>query len=417
MPTLRKIFFYFFAAIYLVVCPLLILRLLGFVYNPQQGKFIKTGIIYVSTNPPGANVYINDLKTPETTPTMIRDLVPSNYQVSIKLDGYQDWSNTIPVQARKASVLENILLTPPQWTVKLLSYIPFENLQVLGDDNSLLAFNKKNIKDVFLLRLNKTYLDEINSQNDSSLPSKLFPKEFIYSDAIILQTFTVEKSSFFILHILVEAKDKYIWIDTRDKQIHIEDISDLITQEPLRLWWEADDDKIIYVFYKDQINRINLKSKTIFPDIGFKEVPHIKKPDFKISNLRASVPNEGKNLWLIFTSNKIGYWDKEQKLTQWLFKNGADIQQAFWANNTGTVLFKDNHDIFLLDRESFGLPRMQKITTVASGSSFFYSEKTGKLYFIDNKTSKLCTVQILKHQPIIPKTISDTLRLKNKGTT
>ncbi len=416
MPTLRKIFFYIFAAIYLVVCPFLILRLLGFIYNPKESKFIKTGIIYVSTNPPGASVFINELKAPEATPTMIRDLVPNNYKVTIKMDGYHDWVNTIPVQARKASVLENILLTPPQWTIKQLSKISFDNLLPLGDESSLLAFNKQNTKDAYILRLNKTYLDEINPQDDSTLVTKLFPSESIYNNAQIIQLFSIEKSPFFVIHILVETKDKYLWVDTRDKQIHIEDISDLITQEPSKLWWEANDEKIICVYYKEQINRIDLKAKAIFPDIASKDIPQIKKPIFKIPNLNGTINNENKNLWLLFTNNRIGYWDKDQKQTQWVYKNGQHIQQAFWANNAGTILFRDNREIYLIDRENFGESRLQKITSVASESSFYYSEKTGKLYFIDDQQSKLCSVQVLRHQPIIPKTIAEKLKLKNNRT-
>ncbi len=412
MPTLRKIFFYIFAAIYLVVCPLLILRLMGFVYNPQRHQFVKTGIIYVSTNPPGAQVFINENLANETTPTMIRDLTPNDYKVILKLKGYQNWDNIIPVVARKATVLENILLTPPQWLIRPLSPIHFEHIQAVGDESALLMWNKQTIKDLYLLRLNKASSEDNSVQIDSSLVSKLLPEEFIYSEGQIINFFTVPKSPFFIIHILMETKDKYLWIDARDKQIHVEDISDLIPMEPAKLWWEANEEKIIYVYYPTQTNRIDIKAKAIFPDIAAKEIPLSKKSSFKLMNFKGTIGDENKNSLLIFTPTKIGMWDNSQKSLRWLFQKGHNISQAFWANNASNVLFKDNNEVFLLDKEMFGTNRIQKITNIRSDTSFFYNEKTGRIYFIEPQESLLASVQILRQIPLTPQVIADKLRLK-----
>ena len=99
MPHLRRIVFYIFLLIYCIVCPLLILRMKGFVFNPQTHQLVKTGIIYVSTNPPGADVYLNNIKAHETTPTVIRDLLPNNYTLRLEFKDYQLWQNTIPLSA------------------------------------------------------------------------------------------------------------------------------------------------------------------------------------------------------------------------------------------------------------------------------------------------------------------------------
>ena len=222
-----------------------------------------------------------------------------------------------------------------------------------------------------------------------------------------------ESSLFSTKRILVDNKDKYLWIDSKDKQIHIEDISDLITQEPTQLWWEANDDKIIYVYYPNQINRIDIKAKAIYPDISPKSIPTLKKNAFQLTNFKGSIGDEVKNSWLIYTANKSGLWDNSQKSLQWIFQKGRNIQQVFWANNAGTILFRDNNQIFLLDKEILPGARMQKITTIKSGTPFLYSEKTGKIYFIDPQENFLSTVQILQHNPIIPKNISDKLRLKD----
>ncbi len=413
MPYLRKIFFYIFVLIYLVVCPLLILRMKGFVFNPQTYQLVKTGIIYVSTNPPGAQVTINDIKAHETTPTVIRDLLPNNYTIRLELKDYQLWQNTIPVVERKATVLENVLLIPKQWMVKPLSSIPFDNILSLGDGNTLLLWKEQTIKELYLLKLNKSSSDDNSAQADISQVLSVFPPESIYNAAKILRFFIMDKSPFFVLHIIADEKHKYLWVDVREKQIHIEDISDLLPQDPIKLWWEAGDEKNIYAYLNDRVNRIDIKAKAMYPDISLKDIPKNNKdnPTFN-ADIKDKDFDENNNLWLGFNNNKIGLWDIDKKTMQWIYEDGTDIKQAFWANNGNTILFRDGSQAFLIDKRSLGQTKVQKITNIRPDSSIFYSERTGRLYYIEPFNHLLSSIVILRHKPMLPKNIADTLRLK-----
>jgi hypothetical protein len=384
--------------------------MLGFVRNPQTQKMVKTGIIYASTNPPGADIYINDLKAHESTPTVVRDLPPGNYSIRLDLKGYQPWQNTVPVVARKATVLENILLIPQEWSVKILNFLTFDNILALGDGTTLLAWQEKTIKDLYILKLNKEPSDDKNTESEVSLLNAVFPEEFIYSEAQILKFFTVDKSPYFIVQVFIAQKHKYLWVDVRDKQIHIEDVSDLLPQEPLKLWWEPTDERNIYAFYNDHTNRVDIKTKAIYPNITFKDIPLNKTKS--LGAPEASISDENNATWLQWTTHKIGLWDKNQKNTQWIFEDGRDIQQAFWANNSNTVLFRDGTKVFLLDKMSVGQTRLQKIVDVYNDTSIYYSEKTGQLYYIDPKKQYLSMINVVRHKLVLPKRIADTLRLK-----
>jgi hypothetical protein len=409
MGIARKIVFYLFVTIYLTLCPLLILRMLGYVFNPQKPHIVKTGIIYVSTNPPGANVYINNIQTHEQTPTIIRDLTPASYDIRIELKDYEPWQSHIPVVERKATALENILLIPKQWIVKPLSSKPFEKILPLGDGSALLLWKEQTIKDLCLLKLNKALEDTTFA--DMSLVSSVFPEESIYNSGSILNFFTVEKSPFFVIHVILNEKHKYLWIDIRDKQIHIEDISDLLPEEPLRLWWEVGDEKNIYAFYNDHVNRIDIKAKSIYPGIAFKEEPQKNIPSHS-ANIKGRTFDEHSDMWLEFTHKKIGIWDPKLKFMQWIFESGKHIEQAFWINNANAILYRDQHQVFLLNRHTFGPTQTPKVTRVLPNSTIYYSEKTGKLYYIEPDNQLLSAITILKHRPMLPKNIADTLRLK-----
>jgi hypothetical protein len=121
MQFLRKFFFYIFAAVYIIFCPLILLYSFGYIYKPgAEESLVKTGVIYLSTAPGSATVYLKDAQCQEETPTVIRELLPGSYSVKLVLDGYKAWTRTVPVEAEKATVLDKILLLPLQWKAESL---------------------------------------------------------------------------------------------------------------------------------------------------------------------------------------------------------------------------------------------------------------------------------------------------------
>ncbi|MFC1570901.1 PEGA domain-containing protein, partial [Candidatus Omnitrophota bacterium] len=107
MQFFRRIVFYLFVAIYIIICPLLLLYAYGYIYKPGIEKgLLTTGLIYVATAPTGSEIYVNDKKYAKNTPTAIMELLPGEYSIELKLDGYKTWSQTVPVAKEKATVLE-----------------------------------------------------------------------------------------------------------------------------------------------------------------------------------------------------------------------------------------------------------------------------------------------------------------------
>ncbi len=375
MPLLRKVFFYLFALVYLVICPWIILRMLGYDRDPRTHHWVKTGIIYISSNPPGATVFINGRGMPEKTPTIIRDLTPANYKVRMVAAGYEAWESDIPVVDRKATSVENILLIPNEWKIKALNSMPLSKLIPVPGSNYLLVSADDTAKNIFILRLNKDIEDSDNNPklNVSEL-EPLFPEESIYAEGRVMRFFTVEPSPFLVVQLEFGEKQKYLWIDPRDKQVHIEDISDLLPQPPGKLYWEPNDEKNLFAFYPGVVNRINIKAKAIFPNIAEKDIPLDKK-------------------------------------TITVF-NTVAADQIYLINNGNTLLFRKGRDIFLTDQESFGRPRLIKLLRVKDHTDVYFAERTGKLLYIDPDSALLSSMEVLHHKPFIPKPIADTLRLQ-----
>jgi len=459
MPLLRKVVFYIFLAVYGVVCPLLILRMLGFVVAPRTG-FVKTGLIYVSANPPNARVIIDGVAAHETAPTVIRDLTPGEHDITINVQGYVPWHKKVPVTGNKATALDNVLLVPAAWKTRTLTDTDFNTLIALaGNPPSLIVGRGNTVDDIVLMRLNKNIEEE----------DTLFPAQSIYKGARVAGYFTVDKSPFFVIHIVDDNKDKYLWVDPREKQPRAEDITELLIGEPKQLIWEASDEKNVFALQGTTVNRLNIKSRAIYPGImentqalgvmgnavfglmpdgsiihcdydGQNKkttVPQTKdlivlaaqNPDFLsaamrhlgiTADARGITPGHERSLALIWTKNHVGILDYSQQTStderpasvQWIYSRGQNIAQAFWVNNDNNILMRDNGNILLLDKENFGQPRLTQVAEVDGEGMVYYTDKTGQLYYLTPATRRLSWIQIVPHKPFIPTPIADSLLIK-----
>ncbi len=75
---------------------------------PLQPPTPETGSISVSSTPSGASVYL-DGSYKGTTPMTIKEVRADSYTITLKLTGYQDWSQTIRVIAGETAYVSSIL--------------------------------------------------------------------------------------------------------------------------------------------------------------------------------------------------------------------------------------------------------------------------------------------------------------------
>ncbi len=105
----RRLIFYFFILIFVVVTPLTILYATGYSLDWENGKIVRTGAFYLKTAPKAGQVFI-DGKNIGTTPILVDHLLPDQYSIKIEKDGFYPWQKTLPVQSRLTTFAENITL-------------------------------------------------------------------------------------------------------------------------------------------------------------------------------------------------------------------------------------------------------------------------------------------------------------------
>lgn len=106
----RQLLFYIFLSIYLIITPLVILKMLGFIWHPASMRLVKTGLVTVSTIPLDANVLIDGKRAYRKTPTQMRDLAPGEHFIRIEKDGYLDWVGTFTIISNQVTALDSIEL-------------------------------------------------------------------------------------------------------------------------------------------------------------------------------------------------------------------------------------------------------------------------------------------------------------------
>jgi len=360
MLLCRKIFFYIFCLIYLILTPLIIARMLGFAANPLTHRFVKTGLVFVSTNPPDATVFMDGRMIHGGTPVVVRDLTPGKHFIRLQLDGYRDWEKSIPIVGKKATVLDNTLLIPEQWPIQRISHKPYQNL--IAPTAGILVGTNPILKSIDIFRTD-------DKDNPQALP--LFLENSIYAEGRLVRVFHADQSPFILLETILHDKQKFLWVSLKEKPPLIEDITDLFGQIPDHITWRSPDDKNIFAFYPNTIYRINIKTKTIYP----------LTPSAQPADALPVVPS-------------------------------GRIQQSFLINAKNDLLIREGPWIRIYPKADFGVPDSYIITRSRALTNMYFEEKNGKLFYLDDDNLFLYTVEILHNHPLLNIAVPEKLRIK-----
>ena len=109
--TTRRLIFYGFVAVFIIITPLIILFAIGYTYDFRTHKIVQTGGIYLKSTPSAAPITLNG-KSNGTTARLISRLAPGSYKISVTKDGYYSWQKTLAVAPKLVTEARNIYLFP-----------------------------------------------------------------------------------------------------------------------------------------------------------------------------------------------------------------------------------------------------------------------------------------------------------------
>lgn len=340
--------------------------MLGFVINPLTHRLVKTGLVYVSTNPPDATIYIDGRVSHQKTPTALRDLAPGKHFIRIEHSGYIDWERNVPVIGKKATVLANVLLIPQEWPIKRISSQSYQDIFIAADD--ILVATNPVLKNMDVFHTTKGMTENFNEVNTYE-QTPLFSRNSVYASGNLVHLYSLPHSFFILLEGIIKDKHKFLWINLKENPPLIEDISDLFVEIPTQIAWDNSDNGNIFAFYANNIYRINIHEKAIF--------------------LQEAI-NLPESLNLNPTHHPL---------------------MKFLINDKNDLLVREGKWIRVYPKDDFNSPQVYDITKSRPSTNMYFEEKTGELFYLDDDTRSLFVAQILPFHPILNIPIPDALRI------
>ena len=256
MRWFRHLVFGLFVIAFLVVCPLLVLYALGYAVRPgtEQG-FVKTGLVSVATNPPGASVYIENRRYTRQTPAILRGLLPGHYTIKLLLKHHQPWMQTVPIEEEKATVLDKVLLLPNRWQPEVVWPHTCERLLPISGTPFFVVMTGLQLKDVMLY----------DAKEETAHPLALFQPAL--ADARVVSVLTEAGSPSLLLHVDARDGTHWLWVQWRGGTVTLEEITSLILGKPKRVTWDARHRQQLVALQDHTLSRIDVGSKAIYPAI------------------------------------------------------------------------------------------------------------------------------------------------------
>jgi len=120
----RRILFYLFTFLFLIVGSGLVLYSKGFRFDFKEGQLVQTGGIYLKIKPTDAQIQLNGRPIKNKSGllqsgTLIDNLLPGFYRLRVSKDNYHSWEKRVMVEPSIVDVFGGIILLPEKGEEKI----------------------------------------------------------------------------------------------------------------------------------------------------------------------------------------------------------------------------------------------------------------------------------------------------------
>ena len=484
MEILRKVLFYLFFTLYLVLCPLIIFYAFGYILTPKaQEGFVKTGLIHIESLPDNALLSISNRRYVEKTPATIRNLLAGSYDVKLTLAGYRPWMRTAQVEPGKASSFTKVLLIPQKLKTRTLIDRPFGDLRPVPGTRFLLLKGSELAGE----------LSVFDWRSGDVRP--VLPEGVSFGAGKLERIFIAKGSSLVLLEIGTSEGLKFAGCSLDKDKPELKDLSGFFQAgPPVEILWEGNRPDYLFALYDASLARLDLDKMRVLPDF-FKNVRGAGlsrgkvyalsgasilrfnfnakageetlvesgvflenlfhgeekfKLDFISNNticfqgskgelfsnalpyrfvsegVRGYEPDAGGQKIVLWQKKRLGVLDFEKPERkkeffergpeiEWVSETGKDIRQAYFVYDGSQVLYVDEDQVYLSRLGESGAPP-EKLVRLREGTTAFYAEKTGKLYYLEPSHGNLSSVEILPEGITFSGVISE-FEKETQGTT
>ncbi len=350
----RRILYITFILIFLVIAPLLLIHTAGYRYDWARKRLIRTGVMNLSSIPKSGSIFINGEDTNKKTPRIISNLLPGEYNVEIKKDGYLPWQNNIQINDNEATTILDIVLfrdIPSQLVVNekivQVELVPnSDNLILVTQDKSGEYLKKVNV-------INQETSSILETLSDIKIESP------VSDNSLIVSYKNSEGEKIALINLNNNSETALDWLPQDITQIDILNYDTLlyIQNEKICRGSIANKESVcgldkIDKFYheNDQVYFISQNSNTTYL--------YLLNDNPENSEILARLPyseyysfsaSEKDSLIIIDQASNDLYLIEPSEPQSKIFSIKKAARDAFWLDTGTEVIYYDNFEIWLWD--------------------------------------------------------------------
>ena len=254
MIVARRILFYLFMTVYAVVCPALIFYSFGYIFHPVKKEISHTGLIHLATIPPGADIYLGTSRYKYKTPASITELLPGQYQVTLRLKKYRPWTHNVSIAEGKAAAFGDVILIPKEL-----------NPQPVLPDSDYQSFITVAHSDDFILKKSSQLRSFYSFDWKKEAAAPLLKNSAPYDTFPVSAVYPEEGGKDMIVYGGSLWEKKFYLVKWAGRKRSVIDITKLLHGSPTKIIWDAEEKDSCFAVYDDYVDRLDLKKMSVYP--------------------------------------------------------------------------------------------------------------------------------------------------------
>ncbi len=146
---------------FLFLLPPILLFTFGYKIDWQSLRVLKTGLIWISSLPEGADVYLNGRPLDKKTPATIEELMPGKYSLSLLSEGYYAWQGDVDVEQGEVTSVSSAMLFPRIAQFDKLNFEEPAKFFIFNQDKNFIYYLIKASKIIHKVNFDSGELEEV----------------------------------------------------------------------------------------------------------------------------------------------------------------------------------------------------------------------------------------------------------------
>lgn len=256
-----RILVYSFMTISVVtIVTVLMLVILGYSFNRQDGRLEQGGLLQFASIPSGAIVTLDGFQLGSRTPSKASNVDAKDHTIQMDMDGYRSWQKSVLVQAGGIRWLSYTRLVPKDIRPETMRTFPRVAASLASSDRKWIVFQEDSANAHFVLA---NIEGEMPKYTALAIPDTIItPSQSNTAQSFTPDSWSNEERYLLVKHSFDNGKTEWLLVDRADPSKSI-NLSTMFAITPTKVVFGNGSGRDLYVQTGDIVRRINLDQQTL----------------------------------------------------------------------------------------------------------------------------------------------------------